>query len=267
MCSIERYEQELRLRYSQQTVACYTKQFKLFIEYFEDRDIRYLSLNILKRYILSLHAVFGYSAIVHAVSAIKFYYVNLCPRPRNINLPLPKKPKYLPVVLSFDEVQKMLLGTVNLKHRAIIETMFCHGLRRSELLNLKIIDIDSANKVLRVKQSKGLKDRNVPLSEPCLETLRDYYEAFKPKKYLFNGQTGQKYTATSLRNIIVDAAKRVGISKKVSPHTLRHSFASYLVSIDVNLAKIQEWLGHSSSKTTEIYCHIVQQDNPIKISS
>lgn len=265
MCKVEIFEQELRLSKAPQTVRSYSKQFRLFLEYFEGVDIRYLSDTDLKGYILGLHSIYGYSAIVHAIAAIKFYYLSLNSRKRNINLPLPPKPKTLPAVLSIGEIRKMVSATSNLKHRAIIETLFCHGLRRSELINLRIIDVDSAVGVLRVRQSKGLKDRNVPLSDSCLKTLREYYRVYKPKEYLFNGHESEKYSATSLTKVIKSAARRARINKNVRPHTLRHSFASYLVSLDVNLAKIQEWLGHSSSKTTEIYCHITHENNPIKI--
>lgn len=266
MCNLEKYEQELRLRYSEQTVRSYSSQFKKFCEYFKNRDIRYLSEDEIKVYLLSLQGAYGYSATVHAIAAVSFYYRNVAKRRRLLNLPRPTKPKTLPVVLSFEEVDRMIKATTNLKHQAIIETMFCHGLRRSELINMKIEDIDSSNMVLTIKQSKGLKDRNIPLAESCLTTLRQYYREFKPKDRLFPGQADSPYSATSLRNIIIKAAEKAGVNKRVKTHTLRHSFASYLVSLDVNLIKIQEWLGHSSSKTTEIYCHLQQkQHNPIKM--
>lgn len=266
MCKIKDFEQELKLRYSNQTVNNYTKQFKLFIKYFEGKDIRYLSDDSIKKYILFLHDVYGYSAIVHAISAIKFYYKHINSRKRNLNLPLPPKPKTIPTVLSFEEVKKMIKLTMNLKHRAIIETMFCHGLRRSELINLKIQHVDSSNMILKVIQSKGLKDRNIPLNEECLKTLRLYFKAYRPNEYLFNGQFSNQYSVTSLANIIKDAAKRARISKNVHPHTLRHSFATRLVELDINLSKIRDWLGHVNTKTTELYCHISNQENPIKMN-
>lgn len=266
MCKIQLFEQELGLSKSPQTVKSYSKQFRLFVDHFKGRDIRYLSDNDLKTYVLSLQGLYGYSSIVHAIAAIKFYYLKINKRKRLIQIDLPKKPKTLPTVLSMDEVKKMIASTHNLKHRALIEVLFCHGLRRSELINLKIGDIDSANGVLIVKQSKGLKDRNVPLSDNCLNTLREYYKRYKPHTYLFNGQGAHKYSATSLTRVLKAAAKRAKINKNIHPHTLRHSFASYLVSININLAKIQEWMGHSSSKTTEVYCHIKYEENPIKIN-
>lgn len=267
MCKLELFEQELKLSKSEQTVKSYSRQFKLFLEYFEGADLRYLSKIEIKSYILSLQEIFGYSAIVHAISAIKFYYSKINSRKRILNIPNPPKPKTLPNFLSINEIQLMIKYTLNLKHKAIIETMFCHGLRRSELLNLKITDIDSENMLLKIHESKGIKDRNIPLSESCLTTLRDYYKAFKPKIYLFNGDGNIKYSGTSLRNVIKSAAKKAGVKRNVKVHDIRHSFASHLVSINVNLKKIQEWLGHSNLKTTEIYCHLQQEENPIKLAS
>lgn len=265
MCKIELFEQELLLSKSKQTVKSYKKQFELFLDYFEGQDLRYLSLNSIKEYILFLHNIYGYSSIIHAISAIKFYYANLNGRKRYLDIPKPKKPKTIPTVLSYDEVIKMINLTMNLKHRAIIETIFFHGLRRSELLNLKITHIDSGIMELRVIQSKGCKDRNIPLSEDCLITLRDYFKAFNPKEYLFNGvEAGSAYSPTSLANVITEAAKRAKINKNVTPHTLRHSFGTYLYELGVHLRDIQEWMGHSSSNTTEIYTHVRHKENPIK---
>lgn len=264
MCIIELFEQELKLSKANQTVKSYTKQFRLFLKYFNGHDIRYISEDNLKKYIISLQAIYGYSSIVHAISAIKFYYSNVCARKRTVKIPNPPKPKTLPVFLSIDEVKRMIDSTSNLKHKAIISTVFFHGLRRAELLNLKIEHIDSSNMILHVKQSKGFKDRNIPLSEQCLDLLRQYFSKYRPNEYLFNGDNSLQYSATSLSNIIKQSAKRAKINKSVTPHTLRHSFASYLVSIDINLKSIQDWLGHSSSRTTETYCHVTTKSNPIK---
>lgn len=265
---IEQFERELKLSKAKATVKVYLKQFYLFLDYFDGQDLRYISLDKLKDYILFLHNIYGYSAIIHAISAIKFYYLKVNGRKRIINIDLPKKPKTIPVFLNIEEIKGMINGTLNLKHRVILEVLFYHGLRRSELLNLKISEIDSANMILRVIQSKGCKDRNIPLSEECLKTLREYYRAFKPEIYLFNGDNkGEQYSPTSLSKVVKAAAKRAGINKNVTPHTLRHSFASYLAGIGVNLKYIQEWLGHNSSRTTEIYVHLNTVNNPIKLTA
>lgn len=264
MCKIELFERELKL-YGKagKTIKVYSRQFSLFLEYFKGEDLRYLSESSIKDYILLLHEIYDYSSIVHAISSIEFFYLKLNKRKRKLNLPRPKKGKYIPTVLSIDEVYKMIVSLSNLKQKCIIEIMFTHGLRRQEVINLTVFDIDSSNMELIIKNSKGAKDRNIPLNEDCLINLRRYWKQYKPKKYLFEGQSGGKYSASSIVNVVKNAAQLANIKKNVTPHTLRHSFASYLVSIDKNLKKISKWMGHSSTKTTEIYTHIIHEANPI----
>lgn len=267
MCIIEKFERELRLlKRSERTIKVYSKSLRIFLKYFENEDIRYLSNDKIKDYIYLLHEILGYTSIIHSIFAIKFYYKNINQRQRNIYLPKPKKPKTIPIVLNHSEILKILDNISNFKHRCIIEVIYCHGLRRQELIDLKLQDIDSANMILIIKQSKGAKDRNIPLNIDCLNNLRKYYKIYKPQKYLFEGYgIDNKYSATSIKNILDNAVKKAGINKKVKIHTLRHSFATYLVLLNINLRKIQEWLGHASSKTTEIYTHILYEENPIKL--
>jgi len=144
----------------------------------------------------------------------------------------------------------------NLKHKAIIMTIYSAGLRISECINLKIKDIDSNRMQIRVEQSKGKKDRYTLLSAKTLEILRAYFKEYKPKEYLFEGQYGGSYSATSIQTFFRETVKRVGITKKVTVHSLRHSFATHLLENGTNLRYIQSLLGHSNSKTTEIYTHI-----------
>ena len=135
-------------------------------------------------------------------------------------------------------------------------TLYSGGLRRSELINLKIADIDSKRMLIRITQSKGNKDRHTLLSEKLLILLRDYYKYHKPKYWLFEGQGGGQYSATSIANILRKALKKAQVEKNATPHTLRHSFATHLLEQGINLRYIQELLGHSSIKTTEIYTHV-----------
>jgi len=154
------------------------------------------------------------------------------------------------------EIKRLIHGTVNLKHKCIISLLYSSGLRRSELLNLKIENIDSERMVLIIKNSKGKKDRVTLLSQNVLNLLRTYYKKYKPKKYLFEGIKGGKYSETSVAKILKSSASKAGIKKNVTPHMLRHSFATHLLEQGTDLRYIQELLGHSSSKTTEIYTHI-----------
>ena len=159
-------------------------------------------------------------------------------------------------MLSPSEVQRILCNVANLKHRCILMTLYSGGLRRSELINLKIGDIDSERMLIRIRNSKGNKDRCTLLSENLLVLLRLYYRTYKPKTWLFEGPGGKQYSATSVENIFRRALKKAGISKHATPHTLRHSFATHLLEQGVNLRYIQELLGHSSSRTTEIYTRV-----------
>ena len=178
----------------------------------------------------------------------KFYYLDR-----------PKRDKVLPEVLTKDEVQLMISTTSNLKHKCIIMLIYSAGLRVSEALNLKVTDIDGKRQMIIIRKGKGKKDRNSLLSKKILLYLREYYILHKPKDYLFEGAYGGTYSATSVLKIVKRAAKQAGIKKKVTTHTLRHSFATHLLEQGTNLRYIQSLLGHESSKTTEIYTHITSK--------
>lgn len=162
----------------------------------------------------------------------------------------------LPKVLSKNEVKSILSSCTNIKHKSILMLIYSAGLRRSELLNLTISDIDYERMVINIKAAKGMKDRISLLSENLLKLLRSYYKEYKPKKYLFEGQNGEKYSPTSVANILRNASLKAGIRKIVTPHMLRHSFATHLLEQGTDLRYIQELLGHNSSKTTEIYTYV-----------
>lgn len=143
-----------------------------------------------------------------------------------------------------------------MKHRCIISLLYSAGLRRGELLNLEVDHIDSERMMIRVSQGKGMKDRYTLLSEQLLDDLREYYKVYRPKKFLFEGEQGKRYSSTSVGKIVSRSARKAGIRKRVTPHTLRHSFATHLLENGTDLRYIQSLLGHSSSKTTEIYTHV-----------
>jgi len=171
----------------------------------------------------------------------------------------PKKGRNLPSVLSEQEVQLILNSTDNLKHKAILSLIYSAGLRRSELINLQSGDIDSKRMYVIIRSGKGNKDRYSILSEKVLELLRQYFREYKPREWLFEGQYGGQYSATSIQNILKQAVRRAGIKKRVTVHTLRHCFATHLLEHGVDLRYIQELLGHQNPKTTEIYTHITQR--------
>lgn len=169
----------------------------------------------------------------------------------------PERREYkLPVILSKEEVHSILSGITNLKHKAIISTLYACGLRLSEVLNLTLKDIDSYRMLVRVEQSKGKKDRYVPLPSNLLELLREYYKLYKPYYYLFEGQYRGKYAARSVQNVFKRAVQKAGVQKPVSVHTLRHSYATHLLESGVDVRIIQKLLGHASIKTTQIYTQV-----------
>ena len=199
-----------------------------------------------------------------AINAIKFYLEQIMGNQRKyIEIDRPFKPKYLPTVLSLQEVKAVLDNTHNLKHKSILSTLYGCGLRISEVQNLTLKDIDSARNCIVVIHAKGKKDRHVPLSNELLILLRRYYKMYKPTVYLFEGKSikGQKsksvlYSTSSIRAILKKAVEKSPIIKTVTPHTLRHSYATHLYEHGVSLRSIQVLLGHNSSKTTEIYTHV-----------
>lgn len=191
-----------------------------------------------------------------AINAIKFYLEHVLGYPTQyFVIDRPVKEKTLPQVLSKEEVGSILKQVRNTKHLAILTAIYASGLKISELINLKVGDIDSQNMRLWIRQGKGKKDRLTILSPTLLELLRVYYKKYKPKDWLFEGPGGP-YSASSIRKVLHRACKKAGIRKKVVVHTLRHSFATHLLEQGVNLRYIQELLGHTSSKTTEIYTHV-----------
>ena len=197
------------------------------------------------------------SYINQAVNAIKFYFEVVLDMPnRFYEIERPIKEHKLPKVISKEEVMAIISNTNNLKHKCIVSLLYSAGLRRSELINLKLTDIDSKRMLIRVEGAKGNKDRFTLLGENMLNELRDYFREWRPKLYLFESPDGRQYSPTSVEKIVKMAAGKAGIRKKVTPHMLRHSFATHLLENGNDLRVIQTLLGHNSIKTTEIYTHV-----------
>ncbi len=202
------------------------------------------------------------SAQNQAINAIKFYFEKVLHRDKQrYIIDRPKKSKTLPTVLAMEEVSRLFDAVDNKKHKAILQTIYACGLRISELLHLEIAHICGDRKTFHLKGSKGNKDRIVPVPEELLVLLRTYYKKNLPHKYLFEGHGStalhpKPYSAGSVRKLLHRATKKAGIKKTVTPHTLRHSYATHLYENGINLRSIQVLLGHNSSKTTEIYTHV-----------
>jgi len=257
----EIYLQKLELKqYANNTVKSYVSCFETFINHYQNTPIDHLNENDIRNYIQHLIEIDkSKSYINQAINSIKFYYEVVLGMPnRFYSIERPIKDKKLPMVLSKENVLKMIDSTNNIKHKCVISLLYSAGLRRSELLNLRLDDIDSSRMLIRVNDAKGNKDRYTLLSKNVLIDLRKYFTEFLPKIYLFEGQNGGTYSPNTVGKIVTNAAIQAGIHKKVSPHTLRHSFATHLLEAGTDLRYIQLLLGHSSTKTTEIYTHVAK---------
>ena len=247
-------------RYSPNTIKTYTEALEIFFRFFQNRALESLTIEDIidfnNDYILKKKLSASYQNQV--INAIKLFYRNRFKRAMEVDfIQRPRREKRLPNVLSKKEIKAILEAPTNLKHRAMISLIYACGLRRSELLNLTLKDIHSDRNLLFIRQSKGKKDRVVPISMKLIAMLRDYYKAFKPKTWLFEGQlAGEKYSERSIQIVLNQSVSKAKINKQVSLHWLRHSYATHLLESGTDLRYIQELLGHSSSKTTEIYTHV-----------
>lgn len=257
---LEKLEQK---RYSRQTIRTYTSYMRDFVEAFAGRKIEEITVKEINDYILRLIRGddISLSQQNQRINAIKFYYEKVLGREKEFyDIERPRKERTLPVVLSKEEVKLILECTDNLKHKCILAAIYSGGLRRSELIQLKVNDIDSIRKLIRIRSAKGKKDRYTTLSELLLKLLREYWKVYRPKDWLFEGQGGGPYSASSIEKVFHRAVRKAGIRKDVTPHTLRHSFATHLLEQGVNLRYIQDILGHESPKTTQIYTHVAKHE-------
>ena len=249
-------------RYSQNTIRTYKSMLCNFINFNEGLNIEQINrLDIadFKRYIYHLVSKRKVSTSFQnqAINAIKFYYEKVLGRKKIfVQIDRPRKVSRLPKVISKQEVELIIKSIHNIKHKCIISLLYSCGLRMGEALNLKIEDIHSKQKLIFVRGGKGNKDRTTLLSSKILPLMRTYYIEYKPKTYLFEGLNGTQYSPKSVQAILHRACIKANIRTHVTAHTLRHSFATHLLENGTNLRYIQELLGHSSSKTTEIYTHI-----------
>lgn len=253
-------------RYSESSIKTYQDAVTVFFRFLENKAVEDIDNGDLEKFNTEYILTRGYSSSYQNqfVNAVKLFYLNR--RGAKINPEIiyrPKRDRILPNVLSKAEVKRLLEVHKNLKHRTMLSLVYACGLRRSELLGLKITDVDSKRGLLIVRQSKGKKDRVVPLSDKTIDLLREYYKYERPNKYLFEGEKlNSRYSAGSLQKVLKSALIKSGIKKPVTLHWLRHSFATHLLESGTDLRYIQEILGHNSSKTTEIYTHVT--DNSIR---
>jgi site-specific recombinase XerD len=261
-------------RYSKSTINTYTFFIADFIDFYSSTPLDELTNRNVEEFIEVIFIKRNYSISTQRqfISALKVFIV-FCPNSKINDLALqrPNKSKKLPNVLSQEEVLRIIKVTKNLKHRAIIALIYSCGLRISELVNLKLTDFNIERKQLIINQSKGRKDRYVSLADSFLPLLSNYYYSYKPKLYFVEGQFGGKYSTESVRQFLRKSCKSANIYKTVTPHTLRHSYATHLLENGVDIRYIQSLLGHARPETTMIYTHVKRKDlmqisNPLDVA-
>ena len=247
-------EKFIYLNYSPRTRDNYLSHIRPFIESLGDKQVIHCNSQDFQSY-LNSYKFTSVSQQNQVINAIRFLYkFGLNKKYDKVSFKRPKSEKKLPKVIDGEFIKTQLSKIENLKHKAILTLTFSVGLRVSEIVNIKIEDIDSKRMLIHIKNAKGRKDRIVPLSEKVLILLRDYFTQYKPKEYLFNGQNSEQYSIGSCQAIYkknIDATGHI--------HTLRHSCFTNLLENNTDLRIIQKIAGHSSSKTTEIYTHVSNQ--------
>ena len=260
-CPSEMRDKLIELRYSSSTIKSYTNLFSTFLSHFymfDAKEITYAQIIKYMRFLVQEREV-SESYQNQMINAIKFYYEKVLKSDKQTYfVERPRRSKNLPTVLSQQETIGLLKYIPNVKHKTIVTLIYSCGLRISELLHLKIVDLDYDAMRVCIKNAKGKKDRYVPLAERTVDMLRYYLKHYVPEDYVFEGLKGGRYSPSSVQKFLKKYCEELGIKKKVSPHTLRHSYATHLLENGVDIRYIQHILGHASSKTTEIYTHITE---------
>jgi len=258
--ALQKYIEQLQLKgYSQNTIRSYSVELAQLLKIIKSFPVNQLSTEKLRSYFLYCINTLKLSenAIHSRMNAIKFYFEQVLYREKFfMEIPRPKKPSLLPKALSTQDIKKMFKTIENPKHQLLLKMCYGMGLRVSELVNLKITDIDSQRMQVLISQGKGKKDRYVVLPESVLEHLRAYYREYKPKDYLFEGQYGGQYSVRSVQQVFKKAMQQARINKKIGVHSLRHSYATHLIEQGVDIRFVQELLGHNNIRTTMIYTNL-----------
>ncbi len=255
----KRMIEHMRLRgYSPKTIKSYVNLVAVYArhvgkspELTDCEDARVFMVQLVDRGCSASH-------LSQAYSAIKLLFVQVLGREGcQDKIPRPKKTKRLPSVMSVEEVERLVRSLSNIKHRTMLQVLYSTGMRVSELIGLRIGDIDSSRNTITVRHGKGAKDRQIPLSPTLLQLLREYWKIYRPTEFLFeNGRSDAQMSPRTVQEVFVHAKAASGISKKISAHTLRHSYATHLLEAGTDLLTIRNQLGHSNISTTTVYLHL-----------
>lgn len=265
MDELRKLEIELTLGgYSINTIKTYLGEIRIFLRSVDNQTIDAFNEAKLKAYLMHCLVNLKLSeATIHSrINALKFYFKHVLKREEmSLAIPRPKKHLQLPKVISEEKIIKGLLSIANLKHQALLLLAYSGGLRVSEVVNLKVSDINSQRMQIFVAKAKGKKDRIVPLSASLLPLLRDYYKIYRPKNWLFEGATKDaQYTVRSAQLVFKQAFKLLNLPEHFSFHSLRHSYATHLLENGTDIKYIQELLGHNDIRTTQRYTHVSIKD-------
>lgn len=258
------FAQKLELRrMSTSTFRTYGVYFKQFLAAHPTTNPKDITEDQIKKHIVATVKKHNYATKTQnqIVNAVKFYYEQVLGMQKHTYwIPRPRKEFKLPTVASEEEIVKMLVAAENIKHQCIIGMLYSSGVRRGELVNLRVADIDIDRKQVFVRSGKGKKDRTTILSDRMISALQKYIAEWHPHYWLFEGAERKKYSASTVGKVVGNAVRDAGIKKNITPHVLRHSFATHLMERGTDTRYIQELLGHSSIKTTAIYAHVSNKD-------
>lgn len=257
---LKRFIETLQLKgYSINTVRTYSSEFSQLLHYLNDIEVTECTEEMIREYILYCTTVLKLTEnTLHSrINSIKFYFEQVLHRKKFfIEIHRPKKQSKLPKVIDFNDLRRIFKLTTNLKHNTMLKLIYGMGLRVSEIVNLKVNDVDSQRMQVFIERAKGKKDRYANLPESLLDQLREYYVEYRPKDYLFEGQYGGALSVRTAQQVFKSALQRAGIKKQYGVHSLRHSFATHLLDNGTDIRFIQELLGHKDIKTTLIYTNV-----------
>ena len=254
---IEKYVTELKLLdYSERTISSYLFFLRPFLETIDNPEK--VNIDKVKLYSASLIDKYSNKSRALAISSLRFFFKNIVERPDIfVKLKVPKKEEYLPSILTLEEIKLLVNTAKTTKSKLIIKLLYSAGLRVSEVVNLKVKDLDFNESSGWVRQGKGKKDRLFKIAENLSKEIKIFTEEKCDEEYVFS--TDKPLSTRNIQDLIRRISKKAGISKKVTPHTLRHSFATHLLEDGENLVMIQQLLGHKNIETTKIYTHISQE--------
>lgn len=257
---LKKLETELKLKgFSPNTIKTYITSNTLFLEWVKKQPEQITEQDVKDYLGYLIDKEISYSSIALKKAALKFLFDEILKK-GIVNLKTPKIPKRVPVILTRDEVKKLIDSAGSYKSKVMIQFLYSSGLRLSELINLKVNDLEIKEKIGWVRRGKGSKDRMFILSDMIIKELEKYMLTLEPdEKYLFPGEKGH-VSARNVQKIVDNATERAGLKKKVHPHMLRHCFATHLLDAGVDIRKIQELLGHANLQTTQIYTSISKEE-------